>query len=120
MLYGNKYNYILSGINVASRYKVARPLRMKQVKDIAKVIANIYKGCPLDYPKVFQCNNGSEYRAEVPKMLENHGVTIRCTMTKYNHTYMAFIEALNKLLAEHLFKVQDAQELNYSKKVLST
>ena len=26
-LYGNKYKYILSGINVASRYKVARPLR---------------------------------------------------------------------------------------------
>ena len=28
-LYGNKYKYILSGINVASRYKVARPLRTK-------------------------------------------------------------------------------------------
>ena len=34
-LYGNKYKYILSGIDVASRYKVARPLRTKQAKDVA-------------------------------------------------------------------------------------
>ena len=26
-LYGNKYKYILAGIDVASRYKVARPLK---------------------------------------------------------------------------------------------
>ena len=42
-LYGNKYKYILSGINVASRYKVARPLRSKQAKDVADMIADIYK-----------------------------------------------------------------------------
>ena len=28
-LYGNKYKYILAGIDAASRYKVARPLRTK-------------------------------------------------------------------------------------------
>ena len=42
-LYGNKYKYILSGIDLASRYKVARPLRTKQVKDVADMIADIYK-----------------------------------------------------------------------------
>ena len=30
---------------------------------------------------------------------------------KYKHTHTAFVEALNKILAERLFKVQDAQEL---------
>ena len=30
-LYGSKYKYILAGIDAASRYKVARPLRTKQV-----------------------------------------------------------------------------------------
>ena len=39
--------------------------------------------------------------------------------TKYTHTYTAFVEALNKILAERLFKVQDAQELNDSEKVSS-
>ena len=31
---------------------------------------------------------------------------------KYKHTHTAFVEALNKILAERLFKVQDAQEFN--------
>ena len=38
-------------------------------------------------------------------------------MTKYKHTHTAFVEALNKILAERLFKVQDAQELNDPEKV---
>ena len=41
-------------------------------------------------------------------------------MTKYKHTYTAFVEALNKVLAERLFKVQDAQELNDPGKVSAT
>ena len=40
-LYGNKWKYILSGIDVASRYKVVRPLRTKQAKDVADMIADI-------------------------------------------------------------------------------
>ena len=71
-LYGNKYKYILSQIDVASRYKVARPLRTKQAKDVADVIADIYKVGPLTYTKIFQCDNGSKFKAEVTKMLEKH------------------------------------------------
>ena len=59
-LYGNKYKNILAGIDAASRYKVTRPLRMKQVRDVAEMIADIYKVWPLTYPKIFQCDNGSE------------------------------------------------------------
>ena len=58
-LYGNKYNYILAGINVATRYKVARPLRTKWAEDVADMIADIYKVGPLTYPKILQCDNGS-------------------------------------------------------------
>ena len=120
MLYGNKYKSILFGINVAFRYKVARPLRMKQVRDIVEMIADIYKVGALTYPKVFQCDNGSELKAEVPKMLKKNGVMIQHAMTKYKHSHMAFIKALNKLLTEQLFRVQDTQELNDPKKVVLT
>ena len=119
-LYGNKYKYILSGIDVASRYKVARSLRTKQVKDVADMIADIYKVGPLTYPKIFQCDNGSKFKAEVTKMLEKHEVRIQHAMTKYKHTHTAFVEALNKILAEQLFKVQDVQELNDPENVSST
>ena len=53
-------------------------------------------------------------------MLEKSEVKIRHTMTEYKHTHMAFVKALNKLLTENLFKVQDVQELNDPEKVSST
>ena len=118
-LYGSKYKYILAGIDAASRYKVARPLRTKQARDAAEMIAGIYKVGPLKYPKIFQCDNGSEFKGDVTKMLEKNEVKIRRVMTKYKHTHTAFVEALNKILAERLFKVQDAQELNDPEKVSS-
>ena len=61
-IYGNKYKYILAGIDAASRFKVARLLRMEQVKDVAEMIADIYKVGPLTYPKIFQCDNGGELK----------------------------------------------------------
>ena len=64
-LYRNKYKYILAGIDAASRYKVARPLRMKQVRDVAEMIADIYNVGPLTYTKIFQCDNGSEFKGDV-------------------------------------------------------
>ena len=118
-LYGNEYKYILAGIDAASRFKVARPLRTKQARDVAEMIADIYKVGPLTYPSTLQCDDGSEFKGDVTKMLEKHEVKIRRVTTKYAHTHTAFVEALNKILAERLFKVQDAQELNDPEEVSS-
>ena len=52
-------------------------------------------------------------------MLEKNEVKIRWLTTKYKHTHTAFVEALNKIFAERLFKVQDAEELNDPEKVSS-
>ena len=119
-LYGNKYNYIPAGIDAASRYKVVGPLRTKQARDVAGMIADIYKVGPLTHPEIFQCDNGSEFKGEVTKMLEKQEAKIQQVTTKYKHTHKAFVEALNKILAERLFKVQDAQELNDPEKVSAT
>ena len=118
-LYGSKYKYILAGIDAASRFNVARPLRTKQVKDVAEMIADIYKVGPLKYPKIFQCDNGSEFKGDVTKMSGKDEVKIRRVMTKCKHTHTAFVEALNKILAERLFIAQDAQELDDPEKVSS-
>ena len=109
--YGSKFKYIPAGTDAASRYKVARPLRSKQARDFAEMIADIYKVGPLMYPKIFQCDNGSEFKGDVTKMLEKNEVKIRRVMTKYRHTHTAFV------LAERLFKVRDAQEFNIPEKV---
>ena len=68
----------------------------------------------------FQCDNGSEFKGDVTKMLEKNEVKIQRVTTKYKHTRTAFVEASNKILAERLFEVQDAQELNDLEKASAT
>ena len=115
---GNTYKYILTGIDVASRYKVARPLKTKKSSEVAFVLEAIYKkGGVFKYPKVFQCDNGSEFKNEVTKLLEKHNVDIRRATTKYKHTHTAFVEAFNKEFEKLLFKPMDPQELQNPKKV---
>ena len=90
-LSGNKYKYILSGIDFASRYKVARLMKMKQAKDVADMITDIYKVGPLTYPKVFQCDNGSEFKGDVTKMLEKNEVKVR----KSNNEIKAYSHSIH-------------------------
>ena len=115
---GNTYKYILSGIDVASRYRVARSLKTKRSSEVAFVFKAIYKkGAIFKYPKAFQCDNGSEFENEVTKLLEKDNVDIRRATTKCKHIHMAFVDAFNKELAKLLFKPMGAQELQDLEKV---
>ena len=118
-LYQTKYKYILTMIDVASRFKVARPLQTKKPKEVVEMIADIYKKGPLKWPVEIQIDNGTEFKADVTKLYEKQGVKIRRATTKYNHTYTASVENLNKQLAKLLFKQQDAVELNDPEKCLN-
>ena len=88
---GNTYKYILTGINVASRYKVARPLRPKhQVKLHLCWKQSIKRVTCLNIPSYFNVI-----------------------------THTAFVKAFNKGLAELLFKPMNAQELQDPEMVLT-
>ena len=94
---GNTYKYILTGVDVASRYKVARPLRTKNSSEVAFKLEAIYKkGSVFKYPKVFQCDNGSEFKNEVTKLLEKLNADIPRATMKYKHTHTAFLKAFGK------------------------
>ena len=116
---GNTYKYILMGIDVASGYKVARPLNTKKSSEVVFVLEEaIYKkGGAFKYPKVFQCDNRAEFKREVTKLLEKLNVDIRRATAKYKHTHTAFVEDFNRELAKLSFKPMDAQELQDPKKV---
>ena len=75
------------------------------------------KGGVFKYPKAFQCDNRSEFKNKVTKLLEKHSVDIRTETTKYKHTYAAFVEAFNKELAKLLFKPMDTHELQDPEKI---
>ena len=61
---------------------------------------------------IFQCDNGSKFKGEVTRLLQKHDVKIPWVTTKYKPTHTTFVKALNKILTEQLFRVQDALELN--------
>ena len=115
---GNTYKYILRGIEIALRYKVARPLRTKKSSKVAFLLEAIYKkGGVFKYLEVFQYDNGSEFRNKVTKLLENHNFDIQRATKKYKKTHASFVEAFNKVLAKLLFKPIDAQELQHPERI---
>ena len=109
----------MPGVEAASRYGVARPLMSKKSSEVAFALGAIYKkkGSAFKYPRVFQIDNGSEFKGEVTKLLEKHNVDIQRATTKYKHTHTAFVEVFNKKLEKLLFKPMDAQELQNPKKI---
>ena len=112
------HKYILTGVDAASRYKVARPFRTKKSSEVAFVLEAVYvEGGMFKYPKIFQCDNRLEFKSEVTKLLEKHNADIRRATTKYKNTHTAFAEAFNKELAKLLFKPMDAQEFQDREKV---
>ena len=110
-VYQNTYKYALNVIDVASGYKASRPLRTKQAREVAEMFKDIYKRGPLRYPEELHVDSGTEFRGEVLKLMKDRGVPVKSVVTKYHHSFTAFVENFNKILAERLFKAQDAQEL---------
>ena len=78
ILLETRNKYILTDIDVASRYRAAKPLRTKNSTEVAFALEAIYKKSGVfKYPKVFQIGNGSEFKNEVVvKLLEKHNVDI--------------------------------------------
>ena len=114
----NTYKYLLSGIDVALRYRVAKLFTAKKSGEVAFVLGAVYEKCgAFKYPKVFQIDNDSEFKGKVTKLLEKQNVDIRRTTTKYRHTHTVSVESSNKVLENLLFKLMDAQELQNHKKV---
>ena len=111
-MYQTTYKYVLNVIDIASGYKASRPLKTKKASEVAEMFADIYKKGPLKYPEKLHVDGGTEFKSNVDKLMGEHGVEVKRVTTKYHHQFTAFVENFNKTLAERLFKIQDAQELN--------
>ena len=80
-VYGNTYKYVLCVIDVATRYNTARPLTTKKASEVADMLEDIYKKGPLKYPEEFQCDNETEFKGEVTKLLEKYNVQVNRATT---------------------------------------
>ena len=98
-------------MDVASRYKVARPLTSKLADEVAKVFASIYNDGPLTWPKTLMVDDGHEFKGLAAKLLSKHGMQIR-RADPGHHRSQAFVESFNSRLAERIFRKQAQEELN--------
>ena len=102
--------YVLTVVDVASRYKEAEPLATKEAKEIADALSRIYRRGPLKWPKLLQFDPGREFMGAVSQLLAKHGVEVRRGQVD-THRDQRIVERFNRTLAERLFGHQYAQEM---------
>ena len=104
------YKYVLTVVDIASRYKEAEPLTSKNSDEVAKAFQSIYRRSPLTWPNTLQVDPGREFMGAVTKEMEKHKTFIQRGRTEI-HRDQAIVERFNRTLAEHLFGHQYAVEM---------
>ena len=114
---------------MASRYKVARPLRTKKTSGITFVLEAIYKKSGVfKYPKALQIDNGLEFNNEVTKLLEKHNVEIRRATAKIKKPIWSLWRhlarscqncCLNQWMLKSLKNLKKYQRVKYLNKTVS-
>ena len=106
------FKYVLSVVDVASRYKEAEPLTSKYSNEVAKAIEKIYARSKLTWPKFVQVDSGREFMGEFTDLMRKHSVEIiRVKPEPGAHRRQAIVERFNRTLAEKLFTPQYAKEI---------
>jgi len=104
------FKYVLTVVDVASRYKEAEPLTSKNSDEVAQAFQTIYKRGPLKWPEMLQVDPGREFMGAVTKEMEKHKTYIRRGRVDI-HRDQAIVEWFNRTLAERLFDRQYAVEM---------
>ena len=113
------YIYALTVVDVASCYKAAEPLTLKESNEVSKSFQRIYRRGPLKWPQLLQVDPGRQFRGAVKKVMENNRTAIRRGYVNI-HRDQAIVERFNKTLAEHLFGHQYAVEMRLTSGKRST
>ena len=104
------YKYVLSVVDVASRYKGSYQLTTKNSKEVSQAFQWIYENTPLNYPKTLIVDDGKEFCSEVTKLMEKHDVIIQRGGPS-QHRSQGIVERFNRTLADRLFSYQYHKEL---------
>ena len=108
------YKYVLTVVDIGTRYKEAEPLKSKESIEVAAAFERIYKR-HLNYPKLLQVDPGKEFMSSVSTLMAKHNVKIRRGRTEI-HRDQGIVERFNRTLSERLFSYQYAKEINTKKR----
>ena len=104
------FHYALTVVDVANRYKEAKPLTSKTAAEVGDGLAKINKRSPLRWPKLLLVDPGREFMGSVSQLLVKHFVKVRCSRVDI-HRDQGIVERFNQTLTERLFGHQYAQEM---------
>ena len=97
----DNYRYILTCIDILSRYGWARPLKTKQGSEVAKAIEDIFESSNR-HPKRLQTDQGTEfYNAPVKRLLEKYNIELFSVKSPKK---CALVERWNRTLKTKLWK----------------
>ena len=100
--FSQNYGYVLTCIDVFSRYAWVEPLKNKTAYECKKAIERIFnKG---RQPSIIYSDAGSEFEGEFRKYLEKMKI-IQLTNQNVSHIKAAVIERFNKTIKEKLWRV---------------
>jgi transposase InsO family protein len=97
----NGTKYILTIIDVFSKYAFAIPLASKKATGIAGALTKIFSAENIPLPRILQSDNGKEFIAEVVKTVcKKHGIF---QFFSYPYSPLGFIERFNQTLKKKIF-----------------
>ena len=99
--YNDGYAYILTCIDILSRYGWTRPLKSKAGSEVAAAIEDIFKTSERK-PKRIQTDQGKEfYNTSVTALLKDHGIELFSVMSPKK---CALVERWNRTLKSKMWK----------------
>ena len=108
--YNRGYKYILTVIDILSRYAWARPLKTKQGKEVTKAFKDIFRK-DNRIPKRIQADQGSEFfNRELKRLFQSHNIELFSVKSAYK---AALVERWNRTLKTKLWKFFTAKN-NYT------
>ena len=94
------YRYILTVIDIFSRYAWARPLKTKRGDEVATAFKDIFKGGRI--PKRIQTDQGKEFEnRHVRELFAKHNIELFSVKSAYK---AAFVERFNRTLKHKLWR----------------
>ena len=103
-------------VDIASRFKEAKPLSSKESSEVASAFQKIYKRGPLKWPQLLLVD---PFMGAVTKEMEKNKTAFRRRRTEI-HRDQAIVERFNHTLAERLFWHQYAVEMRLPMEQQST
>lgn len=97
--FNNDFRYLLTCIDILSKYAWAIPLKTKRGEEIVKAFKTIFQSRK---PKSLQTDQGTEFKnSKFQKFLKENGVHF---FTTYNNTKASVVERFNRTLKTKMWK----------------